>query len=571
MTKYGSDIICDALEQLGVSTVFGMPGTQNVPLYEALKGSKLRAITTSNEMAATLAAVGYYRASGKTGVVTTIPGPGFTFALTGLAEASLDSCAILHIVSSSGDGTQRLFQHQYLDMAGIARPMVKEVLIVNQISELAETVAHGYRLASSGEPGPVLLIFDKKLYTESGEIRPLAPAPAVSPCKSELIDEIVRAMSSSNKMALLAGLGGQAEAESVRRLASLLNAPVLTTNSGRGVIPECDPLSLYFDYSCGGGEAVNDFIAQCNLVLALGCKLSHNGSGGFKLRIPKEKLIHVDASEQSLNANYPARLAVQADLGAFLKSLSPRIAPAVGRGWSTHDISQWRNRFVAEQTARMKTEPMVAAGSSVISITQFFEAFQKSLPNDAIVLTDSGLHQVLVRRHLQVKGARGLITPADFQSMGFGLPAALGAKLAVPQRPVILVIVDGGMAISGMELLTAVREQIHLTVVVFNDGYLNLIRMQQIEGGNREHATKLGNPDFAMLAEAVGANYFCPGDNLEESIRSAVTAPGVNLLEISLGDSPGLANIRLKGIVRREIRKLVRPTMLTRIKRFIGR
>jgi acetolactate synthase I/II/III large subunit len=570
MTKLGSEIICDALEQLGATTVFGMPGTQNVPLYEALSKSKLRTITTTNELAATMAAVGYYRASGKTGVVTTIPGPGFTFALTGLAEASLDSCAVLHIVSSSGDGSDRLFQHQYLDLASIARPIVKDVLVVTEVGELAETVATGYRLASSGEPGPVLIIFDKKLYSESGEVKPLIPSPAAVACDPKAAEEVSQALSASRKIAFLVGQGGQGERESIAKLALLLNAAVLTTNSGRGAISEDDPHSLYYDYSCGGGDTVNEFIEQCDLVLALGCKLSHNGSGGFRLRIPREKLIHVDTSERVLNANYPARLAIQTELNSFFKALVPKVSPAVGRGWSPDEIRQWRTRCSSEQVGRMKSEPMVLAGST-LPVSRFIESLQNCLAENSCIVTDSGLHQVLIRRHACVRTERGLITPADFQSMGFGLPAALGAKVAAPDRAVVAVIGDGGMGISGMELLTAVREKIHLTVVVFNDGYLNLIRMQQLEGGNREHATKLVNPDFAVLAESIGANYFALGENLGESIRTAVTSPGVNLLEVILTDSAGLAGLRVKGVVRREVRKLVKPTVLKKLKKYLGR
>ncbi len=178
MMRSAAEIICDTLEQFGATCVFGMPGTQNVQMFEALRGSKLRTIVTTNESAAAFAANGYYRACGKVGVVTTIPGPGFTFALSGLAEALLDSVPLLHIVSSSGDGSDRPFQHQHLDLAGIARPLVKEVLLVSDISRLAETVARGYKLAESGEPGPVLLVFDKKLFGATADSGPMPTVPS---------------------------------------------------------------------------------------------------------------------------------------------------------------------------------------------------------------------------------------------------------------------------------------------------------------------------------------------------------------------------------------------------------
>lgn len=572
MTRTSAEIICDTLEQLGGTTVFGMPGTQNVQMFEALRGSKLKTIVTTNESAAAFAANGYYRACGKVGVLTTIPGPGFTFALSGLAEALLDSVALLHIVSSSGDGSDRSFQHQHLDLAAIARPLVKEVLVVSEISRLAEAVARGYLLAESGEPGPVLLLFDKKLFQASFESGSTPRAISTSPVNVKVVEEVAEIVASANRIALFAGQGGQSAAQVIQKLAERFRAAVLTTNSGRGVISENDPRSLYYDYSSGGGDSVNEFITQCDLVLALGCKFSHNGSGGFALRIPPEKLIHIDASKKTLNANYPARLAVQADLGPFLESLVGKITTIEpSKGWSTEALDPWRARFLEEESRRLRNVPTIAAGSG-ISCEQFFAALRQALPNDCILVTDSGLHQVLTRRYFSVRTPRGLITPSDFQSMGFGIPAAIGATVAAPNRRVVLVIGDGGMAISGLELLTAVRAQLNLTVIVFNDGYLNLIRTQQIDGGLGEHGTALMNPDFAVLAESIGAGYDLLGENVTPSISSSMTTPGVNLLEVLLGDAPGLATARMKGKIKRHVRKIVRPAMLSRLKsRFRGR
>ncbi len=328
------------------------------------------------------------------------------------------------------------------------------------------------------------------------------------------------------------------------------------------MISEDDPRSLYYDYSSGGGDSVNEFIAQCDLVLAVGCKLSHNGSGGFKLRIPKEKLIHVDSSERTLNANYPAQLAVQAEAASFLEALLPTIAGAESsNGWPLEAIAQWRGRFLEEEACRLKYVPMLAAGSG-LSCEQFFKALRQALPDDSILVTDSGLHQVLTRRYFKVLAPRGLITPADFQSMGFGVPAAIGAAVTSPKRRVVLIIGDGGMAISGLELLTAIREKLNLTVVVFNDGYLNLIRTQQIDGGLGEFGTSLASPDFALLAESLGIGHYLLGDKPEEAISSSVNAPGVNLLEVVLGDSAGFASARIKGKVKRQVRKVVRPALL---------
>jgi acetolactate synthase-1/2/3 large subunit len=196
----------------------------------------------------------------------------------------------------------------------------------------------------------------------------------------------------------------------------------------------------------------------------------------------------------------------------------------------------------------------------------FFAALRRILPRNGIVVTDSGLHQGLVRRHFDVLAPRGLILPSDLQSMGFGLPAAIGAKLASPERPVVVVLGDGGFAMSGMELLTAVREKIPLTVIVFNDGRLNLIRLQQFSNFGRSESVDILNPDFGAFAAAVGARYALVDGNAEGVLRSAVGSTHVTLVEVLVGDSPAIHLIRAKGFTRETARRVLGPGIVRWIK-----
>ncbi|MFZ1682785.1 MAG: thiamine pyrophosphate-binding protein [Candidatus Zixiibacteriota bacterium] len=567
--KYGAQIIVDTLEQLGVTIVFGMPGTQNVGLYDALRSSRLRTVVSSNEMAASFAANGYYRASGKVGVLTTIPGPGFTYALSGLAEAQLDSAALLHITSTTGDGSSRKFQHQYLDMAAIAAPLVKKVITVTEIEKLADAVVEGFRLTTEGEPGPVLLLFDKSLYQQFADTAASIQLRASTSPDPTALELIAKRVSSASKLVIFAGQGCQDSPKQLKLLADATKAIVMTTNSGRGAIPESDPRSLYYDYSSGGGDTVNELIDACDLVLAIGCKFSHNGSGGFRLKIPKERFIQVDSSDGTLNSNYPASISLVALADKFLEGLLPLVKlPPESVGWDSNDIASWRSRIREEQFNRLRNVPQVMTPVPV-SLEKFFAALQSTLPQDACLVTDSGFHQVLTRAFSTIQVPRGLITPADFQSMGFSIPAAIGARASSPHRTIVAIIGDGGMAISGMELLTAVREKLDLKIVVFNDGYLNLIRMQQLQGGLKESAVGLVNPDFALLASSIGANYFALTEDLSGSLAAFVNSSGVSILELFVSDGPGIDRLKLKGTLKRQVRAVVSPTMFQWLKRKI--
>jgi acetolactate synthase-1/2/3 large subunit len=215
-------------------------------------------------------------------------------------------------------------------------------------------------------------------------------------------------------------------------------------------------------------------------------------------------------------------------------------------------------------------EPVVC-GVTPETAKSFFTSLRRALPRNGIVVTDSGLHQGLVRRHFDVFSPRGLSLPSDFQSMGFGLPAAIGAKMAAPERPVVAVIGDGCFAMSGMELLTAVREKIPLTVVVFNDGRLNLIRLQQFASFGRSESVDIRNPDFEEFAAAVGARYALVDGNADTILQSAVNSPHVTLVEVVLEDSREIYMTRAKGFTRDTVRKVLGPGMVRRVKRFIGK
>jgi acetolactate synthase-1/2/3 large subunit len=570
----GSNLLASTLERLGVRCVFGLPGSQNFALYEALRKSPIRTILTTNELAASFMANGYFRGSGKTGVVVTIPGPGFTYALTGLAEAFLDSAALLCIVGEPANSPGNRFQLQAIDQRSIAKPIVKKTYSVDNVSDLCPILIEAYFEAGQGEPGPVLVEVANSILSQAAPDLsefPSFPTRQDPQPDPELIEHSVQMLQTSKRVVLYAGAGSSGASGQLRTLAELLVAPVLTTTSGRGVVPENHFLSFLFDSATGDVEVLNRFIESCDLVIALGCKFSHNGSHGFRLRLPKEKLVHVDSSASVLGANYPAHLSIVSDVQAFLDSVLRRSSQIKLRapGWTDLELKQWREQIRREHLSD-SPEPKIE-GIDPSGALGLFLALREVMPPDACLVTDSGLHQMLARKYYTVMGPRGFITPSDFQSMGFGLPAAIGGKLATPERTVAVVMGDGAFAISGLELLTAVREKIRLMVIVFNDGKLGLIRLSQISSYGHSFATELRNPDFKMFAEAVGAHYFRMAGDPREIFRRCLETPGVSLLEVRLEDSPDIFKVRTKALIKESVRNLVGPTVIKQLKQWKNR
>jgi acetolactate synthase-1/2/3 large subunit len=313
---------------------------------------------------------------------------------------------------------------------------------------------------------------------------------------------------------------------------------------------------------------VPELIGRADMVLALGCKFTHNGSGGGRLQLPENKLVRIDSSAAVLSVNYPARLAVQARVEDALARLAGVELPR--SQWAEHDLVEWRARLDRENSSPISHEP-VLGDTDTGSVRAFFQALAAATGDRAIYTSDAGLHQVLTRRYAVVMRPRGLLCPSDFQSMGFGLPGAIGAAFARPGTCVIACVGDGGLALSAGELLTAVREGVDLVVVVFSDGKLNLIRRQQVTRFGHESGVGLRNPDYSALAEAVGCAYFPVAGDLASLARDVIGTPGVRLVELRLADTPSFHLQKIRSAVREHVRPLAPPAFWRVLKRLGAR
>lgn len=553
----GNRLLCKAAEKLGIDTVFGLPGTQSIDVFDALRNSSIRTVLATTETAAAFMANGYYRACGRPALVVTITGPGFTHALSGLAEAQHDSAAMLFLVVSYREVVDRKYGLQDIDLKSIAGSIVKGIIEIDDAGDIAGAMTKAFALATSGEPGPVLIHVDRWKMSEMTEDFDVLPAASSDRSFdiSDEVDKVAGLIAKSGKIAIFAGQGAQESSKAVIQLAEHLGSPVVTTCSGRGVIPEDHYLSYDADMSIGQVELVNKLFKRCDLILALGCKFAHNGTAGFELSIPPEKLIHVDASDDVLTSgNYPADTSVNSNVQSFLELLWERRDSFSKRsgGFSHESVSDMKADLKKMKMSVIPFEPSIDC-EACSGLSDFFASLNDLLPESACIVTDAGLHQSVTRNYATVRSPRSLIVPSDYQSTGYGLPAAIGAKLARPEGTVVAIIGDGCLTASAMELGTAVREKADLTVVVLNDQSLGSVRLQQIAAFGEEFAVRLHNPDLRKLAESTRATYFLLDDKPQVVIRKCLETTGVKLLEIRLKDSPEVSKLRSKSIAREKL------------------
>lgn len=561
MRKNCAELICDGLRRRGVKVVFGIPGVHNLLLFEAMRLAGLRVVPATHEQAVALMANGYSRATGKTGVFVTVPGPGLTNAFTGVAEALLDSCAVVGLVTGVKRDLRQKFQLHQIEQVELVRPIVKSVATARQAGEVAGLLEQAFRVAEAGEPGPAILEVPANVLGEHVHDDPTPegtePARQLSPEVERDLALAMERIRQSGRVGMLVGQGAADASAMVRAMAEWLCAPVATTQSGRGCLREDHPLSLGFGWLKSGLEAVNQLFDTCDLILAIGLKFSENATIGYRLRL-KSPLIHVDASREVIGQNYPAELRLPMDAREFCERLmaqknllGPREDRTLVEAIAAQKASCVRQQ---EESERIRFH----VGSVACAPHEFFGALRRVLPEDAVVVTDSGYNQILVNQNFPVLAPRTLITPTDYQSMGYAVPAGIGAALGLPQRKVVAVAGDGGFMMSGFEILTAVRQSVNLLVIVLNDASFSLIREAQENLFGVATSVDLTPPAFEALARSLHVHYQPEAGGLEGTLRAGLQHKGPVLLEVKVQHPSMSAVTSAKLRWRRELKRVAR-------------
>lgn len=494
MQLTGAEVMVKCLEEEGVSTIFGYPGGAILPFYNALRDVKnIKHVLTAHEQGAAHAADGYARASGKVGVCCATSGPGATNLVTGLANAFLDS---IPVVAITGQVKSSMIGHdafQEVDITGITMPITKQNFLVNKPEELAQTMRLAFQMAKSGRPGPVLVDVAHDVQTSMMEYHAskLRELPVAMPQK-ELVAAAVAALNKAERPVMLVGGGvaiSGAEYEAVH-LCEKMHLPVASTLMGLGCI------SSYREQFLGmsglhGHERANRAIANADVVLAVGTRFNDRVTGDRDKYSAHKTIIHIDIDPAELNKNIESSIDIAGDMRTILKMLD--------KGCKSHDIKAWWDTIM--------TWPSMDEDYGNNTAPLFIEALNPLLKGkDYFVATDVGQHQMFTAQHLKVEYARQLITSGGLGTMGFGLPAAMGAKFACPDKKVICISGDGGYKMTGSELFTLASNNVPVVSVVFNNSGLGMIRqLQTVQFNKRFMACECpGYVDFVQYAEAFG-------------------------------------------------------------------
>jgi acetolactate synthase-1/2/3 large subunit len=544
----GAHAVVEALRREGVDVVFGYPGGANMPIYDALYESQsfqytplnersIHHVLARHEQSAAHMADGYARASGRVGVCMATSGPGATNLMTGLATAYMDSSPVVAITGQVPSYVIGTDGFQETDVVGMATSVTKYTFQPLRVRDVAYSIKAAFYLARTRRPQPVLVDIPKDVQQAEEEVEfhkqvnfpNYGPLPDPDPM---IVKTMARMLLDAQRPVILAG-GGVKVANAYHELqafAELLCAPVVTSFMGKGAFPENHPLSLGC-MGMHGSERTNKLIPESDVLLVIGSRLSDRTTGKIEKFAPNTKLIHVDADKAEIGKNYKLPvLSLVADAEKALRSLIREVeAGMMGRKRDT-----WAKR--AQEVMVMTTER--DGNGSYLSGVEVIKMLRRFLPTKAIVTTEVGQHQMWCEQHFQVIEPRTFFSSGGLGTMGFGFPAALGAKVAKPDTPVIDVAGDGSFLMTENSLATSVEEQIPVAVVILNNHMLGMVaQWQRCFYDRRYSAVHLGrSPDFVKLAEAYGAEGVRAESllELESAVNRATRSPVTTVIDVPI-------------------------------------
>ena len=504
MLRTGAQIIWEALVHEGVTTVFGYPGGAILPAYDAMLDYPVRHVLVRHEQGATHMADGFARASGGVGVAIATSGPGATNMVTGIATAMLDSSPIVCITGQVGSKVIGSDAFQETDVTGVTLPITKHNYLVTHVEEIAPSIHEAFYIAKSGRPGPVLVDIAKDAQQASCEFawdgsevrlpgyRPDFRAPA------EVYRQAIELINNAKRPIVFVGHGVMLSGAMniVREFAERANMPVAMTLLGIGAFPAHHPLNLGM-MGMHGEAWVNSAIQEADLLLAFGMRFDDRVTGNVKTYAPNAHKIHIDIDPAEFNKNIKVDVALTGDLRTVLEELLPYLEKGDRSPWLA-SIDDLKGDVAVRDIQNLPDSGHLYAAHVINDIWRV-------TGGKAVVVTDVGQHQMWEAQYYKHEEPRSLITSGGLGTMGFALPAAIGAKFARPDAEVWAMVGDGGFQMTMAELATIAQEKVNINVAIINNGYLGMVRQwQEFFYERRYAATPLLNPDFAKLAEAFG-------------------------------------------------------------------
>ena len=509
--------------------VFGIPGAQNNEFWDALKAARVPYLLVTHESSASVMADAASRATGDVGVFSVVPGPGLTNAMTGIGEALLDGVPIVGLVTDVLRGPESpVGQVHSLPNTAILRPIVKNVLEVRHQAEIPGAIHHAFRIARAGEPGPVAVVIPFSLYSLVWDYDQDIPPPYAVPFDEGDYQRVVAHLGNRRKrVGIYAGLGCIDAGPSLTAVAEILQAPVATSVSGKGVIPDSHPLAVGWGYGKQGTRTAERAFSNVDTVLAVGVRYSEVSTANFA--IPRhETLIHVDINPSNLGRNVPAQIQLCSDSRIFLDRLIAD-AGCIARPAFQPQINTIKNDRAIEQ--RQNATPQITAA---VDPMFFFSQLRATLGPDELIFVDVTASTHWASEAIYVEGPRRYFTPANNQSMGWAIPAAIGAQRVRPDRAVVSVTGDGCFLMSAIEMTTAARACLPVKFFVFDDGTYHYMQMLQEPVYRRTTATELARVDYAAFAQGVGLfyNQIDANSDVSQGICRALAMPGPVLTRV---------------------------------------
>jgi acetolactate synthase I/II/III large subunit len=533
MKKSGAEVLWESLIREGVEVMFGIPGGQVIPAFDAmLNYPKLHFVLTRHEQGAAMMADGYARASGKVGVAVATSGPGATNLVTGIGVAMMDSSPVVFITGQVASNLLGLDAFQEIDMTGISLPITKHNFLITRADDVARTVREAFFIARSGRPGPVLIDFCKDAQVAQTDVleapdvvipgyRPPTHAPA------DKLDQAAEMIRAAKRPVIFAGHGVMISgaAEEVRKFAERTNTPVAMTLLGLGSIPASHPLSLVM-MGMHGEAYCNLAIQQSDLIIALGMRFDDRVTGNLRNYAPTARKIHVEIDATEINKNVRVDLALMGDVRSVVNDLEKLIRPAKHAEWLA-EIAVWK-----KETDQLDIIAQPSNGK--LHVPQVIHELWKMTKGEALVVTDVGQHQMWSAQYYQPEMPYSFLTSGGAGSMGFGLPAAIGAKFAKPEREVWAIVGDGGFQMTQAELSTAMQEGIEVKIAIMNNHFLGMVRQWQEFFYEKHYSgVVLKNPDFSKIADAHGipARKVMHPNEVQAAIEFARSTRGPVLLD----------------------------------------
>ncbi len=504
MKLTGAQIVWEALRRENVEVVFGYPGGAALPIYDALVDSPIRHVLVRHEQGAAHMADGYARASGKTGVVLSTSGPGATNLVTGIVTAQMDSVPLVCITGQVGSSLIGYDAFQETDIVGITLPVTKHNYLVTDAHDIAPAIHEAFYIAREGKPGPVLIDITKDAQQTEIEwefdLREVS-LPGFRPDLSPLPSDYERAATlvrSAQRPLILAGHGVliSAAMDEVRTLAERIQAPVASTLLGLGAFPDAHPLSIGL-MGMHGAAWVNQSIQNADLLLAFGMRFDDRVTGNLAEFAPNARTLHIEIDPSEVNKNVQADVALIGDLKTVLLELLPLLEPAQHPEWLKM-IADWKSAAAAHEVKHLPHDGRLYPAHVISDLWQ-------ATNGEALLVSDVGQNQMWAAQYYPHALPRTAITSGGLGTMGFGLPAAIGAKIACPEKEVWVIVGDGGFQMTQAELSTAMQEGIKIHIAILNNGYLGMVRQwQELFYDRRYSYTPMLSPDFVKIAEAHG-------------------------------------------------------------------